>query len=253
MIRRDGLRWSDRRSPVAGRSTWTPAPENVPGEKPRPQGINSVPMRRAVERIVGGASLPEHLQGAIVALGNFDGLHLGHQQVIRRTVEIARAQSVAAIVATFDPHPVSYFRPDAAPFRLTTLDQRQAWLADAGVDALMVFDFDGGLASVTPEVFVDEWLRDIGGVVTGENFAFGRVKAGSTEMLASLCGSRGLSCQAVSPVLAGDATISSSRIRAALEAGDCSEAARLLTRPFAIEGVLLATKPREPALPHRAG
>mgnify|MGYP001793637855 CR=1 FL=1 len=80
--------------------------------------------------------IPEHLRGAIIALGNFDGFHLGHQAVVGEAVRWAKAEGRPAIVATFDPHPVRYFKPDAAPFRLTTLDQRERLFAEAGADCL---------------------------------------------------------------------------------------------------------------------
>ncbi|MBX9732381.1 MAG: adenylyltransferase/cytidyltransferase family protein, partial [Sphingomonas sp.] len=92
-----------------------------------------------MERLDGGAPVPERYRGGIVALGNFDGFHLGHQAVIGRAVALARARGVPALVATFDPHPVRYFKPDLPPFRLTTLDQRARLFAAAGADAMVVF------------------------------------------------------------------------------------------------------------------
>ena len=101
-----------------------------------------------MERLDGGSVVPPHLAGGIVALGNFDGFHLGHQAVVGRAVEWARAERRPAIVATFDPHPMRHFRPDAPPFRLTTLDQRQRLFGAAGADAMLVFHFDGALAGL---------------------------------------------------------------------------------------------------------
>ena len=127
-----------------------------------------------MERVTGGESLPAHLRGAVIALGNFDGFHLGHQAVVGRAVETARRRGCPAIVATFDPHPVRYFKPDAPPFRLTSLDQRERLFAGAGADAMMVFAFNARLANVTAEDFVREWLADASGVVTGSDFTFGK-------------------------------------------------------------------------------
>ena len=98
--------------------------------------------------------IPETLRGAVLALGNFDGFHLGHQAVVREAVEWARSEGRPAIVATFDPHPVRHFAPHVPPFRLTTLDQRQELFAAAGAQAMLVFHFDGALAATSAEDFV---------------------------------------------------------------------------------------------------
>jgi len=194
-----------------------------------------------MERLDGGSAVPAHLRGGIVALGNFDGFHLGHQAVVGRAVEFGRATGRPVLVATFDPHPGRHFYPDAPPFRLTTLDQRQRLFGAAGADAMLVFHFDGALASVSAEDFVSEYLVDrigVAGVVTGEDFTFGRGRRGNTDVLKTLGSSHGLTVDAVPAVMAEGEPVSSSRIREALMAGDCATATRLLTRPFAIEGVV---------------
>lgn len=185
--------------------------------------------------------LPDHLRGGMVALGNFDGFHLGHQAVVGRAIALAKAQGCPAIVATFDPHPVRYFRPDTPPFRLTTLDQRERLFAAAGADAMMVFTFDQRLASVSAEDFIKDWLigrAGARGVVTGEDFTFGQGKGGNVDLLKARGAELGLICEAVGPVSDEHGTISSSRIRDAMQAGDCATATELLTRPFAIEGIV---------------
>jgi riboflavin kinase/FMN adenylyltransferase len=185
------------------------------------------------------ASMPESLRGAVIALGNFDGFHLGHQAVVREAVEWARSERRPAIVATFDPHPVRHFAPHVPPFRLTTLDQREALFAAAGADAMLVFHFDDALAATPAEAFVGELLaRHIGaaGVVTGEDFTFGKGRGGNVALLAGEGARRGIAARAVGPVSQENLTVSSSRIRDALKAGDCETATRLLTRPFAIRG-----------------
>jgi riboflavin kinase / FMN adenylyltransferase len=147
---------------------------------------------------------------------------------------------VPALVATFDPHPVRHFVPDAPPFRLTTLDQRERLFAAAGADAMIVFDFGARLANVSAEDFITEWLignLGVTGVVTGEDFTFGKARGGNVGVLAAFGGKQGLICEAVAPVTDGE-VVSSSRIRAALQAGDCQTATRLLTRPFAIQGLV---------------
>ena len=192
-------------------------------------------------RIGGDETVDGALRGGIVALGNFDGFHLGHQAVVGRAVALARAQGRPAIVATFDPHPVRYFKPDVPPFRLTSLDQRQRLFAGAGADAMLVFRFDAELAAVSAEDFViDRLIARLGaaGVVTGEDYIFGKARRGTVAMLTDLGAAHGLSVETVGPVAEGDEPVSSSRIRDALHAGDCATATRLMTRPFAIRGVV---------------
>jgi riboflavin kinase / FMN adenylyltransferase len=192
-----------------------------------------------MERLTGGEILPERYRGGIVALGNFDGFHLGHQAVVGHAIAKAHAEGRPAIVATFDPHPVRHFRPDSPPFRLTTLDQRQRLFGAAGADAMLVFEFGAELASVSAEDFIADWLvarSGAAGVVTGEDFTFGKGRGGSVALLKGRGAELGLFCDAVGPVSDASGAISSSRIREALQAGDCETATRLLTRPFAVEG-----------------
>ncbi len=194
-----------------------------------------------MERLDGGSAVPDAYRNGIVALGNFDGFHRGHQAVVGRAVERARAEGRPALVATFDPHPVRHFKPDLPPFRLTTLGQRERLFAEAGADAMLVFSFDAALASVTAEDFVADWLAGrIGaaGVVTGEDFTFGNRRGGNVEVLRALAPAHGMSVDSVGPVEEDGEPVSSSRIRDALRDGDLATATRLLTRPFAIEGIV---------------
>jgi riboflavin kinase/FMN adenylyltransferase len=194
-----------------------------------------------MERLDGGSVVPPELRGGIVALGNFDGFHLGHQAVVGRAVERARAEGRPALVATFDPHPVRHFKPDVPPFRLTTLDQRERLFAEAGADAMIIFRFDAALAGLTALEFVADRLLDkigAGGVVTGDDFTFGKARSGNVDVLADLGAKNGFSVDTVAPVALDGEAVSSSRIRDLLVAGDPRGAARLLTRPYAIEGVV---------------
>jgi riboflavin kinase/FMN adenylyltransferase len=194
-----------------------------------------------MERLDGGSAVPGRLRGGIVALGNFDGFHLGHQAVVGRAVERARAEARPVLVATFDPHPVRFFRPDAPPFRLTSLDQRQRLFAAAGADAMIVFNFGAVLAATAAEQFISDYLLDrIGaaGVVTGEDFTFGRERGGNVHVLREAGERLGFKVDSVGPVSDAGGPVSSSRIREALKGGDCEEAKRLLTRPFAIEAMV---------------
>lgn len=185
--------------------------------------------------------MPQSLRGAVIALGNFDGFHRGHQQVVGAAVDWARSEGRPAIVATFDPHPVRFFKPDAAPFRLTTLDQRQELFAAAGADAMLVFSFDAALAATTAEQFVGDLLaRQLGAaaVVTGADFTFGKGRGGNVAVLARLGVEAGIAARAIQPVSEDGEVVSSSRIREALQAGDCGTATHLLTRPFAVRGTV---------------
>ncbi|MFS0738140.1 bifunctional riboflavin kinase/FAD synthetase [Sphingomonas sp. 1P06PA] len=194
-----------------------------------------------MERLTSDRPVPAHLRGAVVALGNFDGFHRGHQAVVGAARDIARAEGRPLIVATFDPHPVRYFRPDAPPFRLTTLDQRERLFAAAGADAMLVFAFDAELAALTAEAFVAERLvarAAAAAVVTGQDFTFGKDRGGNVAVLAELGRAHGLATHAIGAVADADGPVSSSRIRDALRSGDCETATRLLTRPFTIEGIV---------------
>lgn len=192
-----------------------------------------------MERLDGSAAVPPEYSGGIVALGNFDGFHRGHQAVVGRAITLAHERNRPALVATFDPHPVRYFRPDSPPFRLTSLDQRERLFAEAGAAAMIVFRFDGALAALSAEDFVTQRLAGLGGIVTGEDFTFGKGKSGNVATLAALGERYGFFAEAVAAVAQDDAIISSSLIRQALQAGDCAIATQLLTRPFAIEGVVI--------------
>lgn len=192
-------------------------------------------------RLISDLPVPEALRGAIVALGNFDGFHAGHQAVVGEAIRWAKAKGRPAIVATFDPHPVAIFAPDAEPFRLTTLDQRQELFAAAGADAMLVFNFTRAFAASSAHDWVHEVLgRSIGaaGVVTGTDFTFGKGREGDIATLATLGVDIGMRTRAVAPVEDGQGVISSSRIRDALRDRDPATATRLLTRPFAIRGIV---------------
>jgi len=194
-----------------------------------------------MQRLTLAGGIPDDLKGSIVALGNFDGFHLGHQAVVGRAIQRGFHERRPVIVATFDPHPVRFFKPDLPPFRLTTLDQREALFAHAGADAMLVFEFGEELRSTTAEEFVTELLaRRIGaaGVVTGDDFTFGKLRGGNVDLLRSLGAKHGIAAETVAPVLLDGVRISSGRIREALVTGDTGSATRLMSRDFAIEGTV---------------
>ena len=192
-------------------------------------------------RLTHDQPLPEALRGSVLALGNFDGFHLGHQAVVNRAIALGFHERRPVIVATFDPHPVRYFRPETPPFRLTTLDQRERLFAHAGADAMLVFRFDEALANTSAEDFVSQILAErlgVGAIVTGSDFTFGRGRGGTAATMRELGGAHGIAAEAVAPVVLDGAPVSSSRIRQALADGDPGTATHLLTRPFAVEAAV---------------
>jgi len=194
-----------------------------------------------MQRLTLAGGIPESFKGSIVALGNFDGFHLGHQAVVNRAIQRAFHERRPVIVATFDPHPVAFFKPDVPPFRLTTLDQREHLFAHAGADAMLVFEFNRELASMDAEQFVSEVLsRQIGaaGVVTGDDFSFGKGRTGDPALLRAVGERHGIAAEAVPQVLLDGERISSGRVREALVDGDTGTATHMLSRDYAIEGVV---------------
>lgn len=175
----------------------------------------------------------------VLTLGNFDGLHLGHQKVIGRALERGREAHSPVLAVTFCPHPVRFFKPDAPPFRLTTDDQKFRQLLDTGVDAVLALEFDESLAELSPESFVDQIIhRDLGArrVVVGANFRFGEGRAGTTDDLDRLAGEREIEVDTCDELVVDGATVSSTRIREAVESADVETASRLLGRPYKLIG-----------------
>lgn len=194
-----------------------------------------------IPRLTSATPVAAPYRGAIVALGNFDGFHLGHQAVAKEAIAWAKAEGRPALIATFDPHPVRHFVPDAPWFRLTTLDQRQHLFEQAGADGMYIFEFGAAMASVPAEEFVRRILGEemgVAGVVTGEDFTFGNKRGGNIDVLRTIGAEIGIDVRTVGPVELDGEIVSSTRVREALKAGDCDAATRLLTRPFAIEGVV---------------
>lgn len=185
--------------------------------------------------------LAETLRGAVIALGNFDGFHQGHQAVAGEAIQWAHDEGRPSIIATFDPHPVRFFKPDVPPFRLTTLEQRQELYLAAGATAMLVFHFDKELASTSAQDFISRILIErfgAFGVVTGGDFTFGQGAKGNIDLLRDHGGELGLHSRVVEAIEGQGEVVSSSRIRAALRDGDPGLAAELLTRPFAIRGIV---------------
>jgi riboflavin kinase/FMN adenylyltransferase len=187
------------------------------------------------------ASVPADARGAAIALGNFDGVHVGHQAVIASAREVAEARGIALGAALFEPHPKRFFNPDAPPFRLQTTRQRASALGAAGVVEIFEIGFDEKLAQSSDRDFAERVLKACLGaahISIGAEFRFGRGRMGDAASLAAFGAELGFSVSAVAPV-GGERKISSSAIRAALAAGAVDEAAGMLGRPWAIEGEVL--------------
>ena len=180
------------------------------------------------------------LRATVLTLGNFDGVHLGHQAILAALIARARALGGRAVVLTFEPHPVAVLAPGRAPLMLQTLHDRLASLAGLGVDVTVVQRFTRAFAALDPEAFVREFLLrhlELAHVVVGYNVNFGRDRAGTADTLRALGARLGFAVEVVGPVAAGDGgQVSSTRLRALLQEGDMPRARALLGRPYALRG-----------------
>jgi riboflavin kinase/FMN adenylyltransferase len=184
---------------------------------------------------------PTRAKGGAVALGNFDGVHRGHQALLARTAEEARTVGGPLSVLTFEPHPRRFFVPDTGPFRLTLPPAKVRLLAENGVDAVLAQRFDRDFAALSADAFVDEvLLQGLGArhVVCGYDFTFGARRTGNVERLREMGAERDFGVTVLDPVMREGEIYSSTRIREALRAGWPSEAAELLGRDWEIEGVV---------------
>ncbi len=181
----------------------------------------------------------QHLNAPSVALGNFDGVHTGHQMILRATAESARAQSRDAVVYTFDPHPRVVLHKAPEIPRITTFREREEVLEHLGINALILAEFTHEFAAQTPYEFARNLLREELGareIFVGENYRFGKGRSGDAETLKDLSPELGFRVTVIPSVVVDGARVSSSRIRDHLLEGDIREANRLLGRQFTIEG-----------------
>ena len=187
--------------------------------------------------------LPQHLRGGHVAIGNFDGMHRGHQAVLEATLDRARAEGRPALALTFEPHPRTFFAPDTPVFRLTPAPAKARLAAALGLDGLVVAQFDRDLAGLSAEAFVAEILvgrLGLSNATIGWDFHFGRGRQGSPAFIADAGQRLGFTVDVVEPHTCEDGElVSSSRIRTALEAGDLAEASGLLGYRWFVEGTIV--------------
>ena len=174
-----------------------------------------------------------------LTVGNFDGLHLGHQELLRGVVDRARQAGLLAVAVTFDPHPTKLIRPAEAPPLIATLAQRLRGIEQLGVDAALVLRFDRAFSELSPENFLRTLLVDtlqMQLIRVGENFRFGYRHAGNVSLLQKLGMHYGFEVELVPPVIVRGEVVSSSAIRSAIQEGNVGRAMRLLGRPFALTG-----------------
>lgn len=181
-------------------------------------------------------------RGSILAIGNFDGIHLGHQAILRAAVERAAKTKDVATALTFDPSPRKVLRPESAPPRLSTNAQRMDWFGTVGLEAAVVLPFTLDLARLSPEEFVEQILvrgLHVRAVLVGENFRFGHQQGGDVARLRELGTHYGFAVEIIPPVAFEKEIVSSTVIRREIAAGNVTHAARLLGRPFALTGEIV--------------
>jgi riboflavin kinase/FMN adenylyltransferase len=185
--------------------------------------------------------LTPDLRGGAVTVGNFDGVHRGHARIVERLVAEARSLSGPAVVFTFDPHPVRILRPERSPPPLTWTDRKAELLAELGVDAMLAYPTDEALLRLSAREFFDEILLSqlrARVLVEGPNFFFGHDRQGNIERLGQFAREAGVALHVVPALVIDGEVVSSSRVRRSISAGDVAGAARLLTHPYRIRGMV---------------
>ncbi len=189
----------------------------------------------------GVRELSQPLAASILTIGNFDGVHLGHQALLERVVQIAREQKVPSVLMTFEPHPVKVLHPDRKLTRIFDFEDQRVRLEQAGIDMLVVEPFSREFSQVPAERYLSEWIyRPFSprAVIVGYDFSFGADRKGSIDFLRSKSDDLGFSVEVLPPVKVDGEICSSTRIRQALESGDVALANKLLGRYFYVEGIV---------------
>jgi riboflavin kinase/FMN adenylyltransferase len=186
--------------------------------------------------------LPDAVRHGAVAIGNFDGVHLGHARIIQRLVAQARGLGGPAVVFTFDPHPVKLLRPDRAPAPLTWTERKVDLLAELGADAVIAYPTDAALLQLSPREFFDGIVRrklDAQAMVEGPNFFFGHDRQGNVKLLGEFCREAKIPLVVVDPVVVDDQPVSSSRVRVLVGRGEVDHVRQMLTWPYRIRGTVV--------------
>ena len=182
---------------------------------------------------------PRALNSTVLTIGNFDGVHRGHQALLARLVTHARKVALPSAVMTFEPHPREFFAPDSAPARLTSLREKLSLIADEGVDHAYICRFNARFAALTAEQFIERILvqgLSVRHLIIGDDFRFGKGRAGDFEMLRRAGVEFRFGLEAMETVSVQGERVSSSALRDALQESDLAHAARLLGRPYGIAG-----------------
>lgn len=190
----------------------------------------------------GYRSVPPEAKGAVLALGNFDGVHRGHRVLIERAIEVAKRQASPSGALVFDPHPSVFFRPDETHFRLTPLDEKLALFEKMGLDVTVVLAFDQALAHFDAEQFIETILVQslaVSHIVAGYHFFFGRNRSGSVDTLRRFGETHGFGVTVIDPVADRGRPFSSTDIRLLLAEGHVRAAAEALGRPWRVSGPVI--------------
>jgi riboflavin kinase/FMN adenylyltransferase len=180
-------------------------------------------------------------RGGYLSIGNFDGVHRGHQRMLQTLVSLAHRAGVPAVAMTFEPHPLNLLAPDRAPARLATPEHKAELIAACGVDCLIVYPTDQSLLNLTASEFFEQIVRneiDARGIVEGPNFCFGRGRAGTIEVLQAYCDAAHIELTIAEAVSVGSSLVSSSGIRQAILRGHLREAVAMLGHPYRLTGIV---------------
>lgn len=190
-------------------------------------------------QLLTGFTTPSAYRRGFVSIGNFDGVHRGHQVILRRLAELARSAGVPAVVLTFEPSPAAVLAPGRVPPRLTTLDRKAELVGECGIDAVIAIPPTRDLLGLGAHEFFESIIvREIqaSGIIEGPNFCFGRARSGTTETLCQLGKQHGVAVEIVDPQKAGEELVSSTVVRNAISEGNCQLATQLLGRPHRVSG-----------------
>ena len=187
----------------------------------------------------GIGAYPEDAPPAVATIGNYDGVHLGHQAILRRVVEDARAQGLPSLLISFSPHPLSVLVPERKPRLLQTRGQKLECLRQTGLTDLLLLEFNVEIAALTGEEFFGQLLNgrvSFSAIHVGENFRFGNKRRGDLDLLHHIGADRGFAVDGLLPVRVDGTVVSSTAVRTALEAGDVVLVRRMLDRPYVVSG-----------------
>jgi len=192
-----------------------------------------------VEIIRGLHNIRERHRGCVATIGNFDGVHLGHQAVLQRLVALSKESGLPSLLLTFEPYPQEYLRPDPAIARLTRFREKMMALRETGLERVLCLRFNSALAGLEPEQFIEQILVDALGVthlVVGDDFRFGKKRRGDFAMLANFGGVHGFQVEDTKTIVVAGERVSSTRVRQVLETGDMETVESLLGRPYYLMG-----------------